>query len=178
MKPRIFTLLAIFTLTVFSCAQEPKKDPVTDSNYFLGKISKLADSLIKKAVRHPRRAAIMDFVNTNGKTSQFGKYVTSKFTEISVEKNLFATPSEGEVTKTLKLLNLIYNGSIDGASAKKLGEALNCDAIIVGTISDLQKGSDVDLVLKIIDSKTGNVVSASSASFFRSKQVSSMLDTF
>ena len=178
MKPGLLTLLAFLTLTALSCATEPAKDPVTDSKYFLGKISRLADSLIKPAARHPRRAAIMEFVNTNGKTSQFGRYLTSKFTEISVGKNLFVTPAEGEVSKSLKQLNLAYNGTIDGASAKKLGEALGCDAIIVGTVSDLQKGSDVDLTVKMIDAKTGIVVSASSASFFRSKQVSSMLESF
>jgi len=45
-------------------------------------------------------------------------------------------------------------------------------------ISDLQKGSDVDLVVRMIDTKTGTVISASSASFLRSKQVSSMLESF
>ncbi|MBI3580819.1 MAG: hypothetical protein HY098_01865 [Nitrospinae bacterium] len=45
-------------------------------------------------------------------------------------------------------------------------------------MSDLQKGSDVDLTVKMIDAKTGVVVSASSASFLRSKQVSSMLENF
>lgn len=178
MKPGLLTLLAFLTISTFSCATEPQKDPVTDSKYFLGKVSRLADSLIKQAVRHPRRAAIMDFVNANGKTSQFGKYLTSKFTEISVEKNLFVTPAEGEISKSLKQLNLAYNGTVDGMSAKKLGETLNCDAIIVGTVSDLQKGSDVDLTVKMIDVKTGVVVSASSASFLRSKQVSSMLENF
>jgi len=68
--------------------------------------------------------AVLDFVNPNGKTSQLGKYLTAKFSELSIQKNLFQTPVEGEVSKALKTLGIAYNGTMDGASAKRLGEAI------------------------------------------------------
>lgn len=178
---RIFILLtAVAALSLNGCwfFREPPPPPVTDSQYFNEKITSLGDSLINGATRRPRKVVILDFVNTNGKTSQLGKYLTAKFLEISVQNNWYLTPPEGEVSKTLKQLNLTYNGSMDAASATRLGAAMAADALIVGVISDLQKGSDVDLVVKMIDAKTGTVISAASASFIRSKQVSGMMESF
>ncbi len=66
MKSGILTLFAFLTPSTFYCATEPQKDPVTDSKYFMRKISRPADSLVKRAVRGPRRAAKMDFANAFG----------------------------------------------------------------------------------------------------------------
>jgi hypothetical protein len=178
MRQKFFPIFILLALAFVSCASAPVKDPVTDALYIKQRLTRLANDIMLKASRPPKKAAIMDFVNSNGKTSQFGKILTSKFTEISVAKNLFITPTDGEVSKSLKQLGLSYNGTLDGASVRKLGDALGCDTLIFGTISDLQKGSDVDLALKMVDVKTGNIVSASSTSFFRSKQVSALLDSF
>jgi PBP1b-binding outer membrane lipoprotein LpoB len=169
-------LMAVFLPACFGKAAPV--EPVTDSSYFSQKLTKMADELVKKAARRPRKVAVLNFVNPNGKTSQLGKYITAKFSEISVQKNLFQTPTDGEIAKALKQAGIAYNGTLDAASAQRLGEAIASDAIVVGMISDLQKGSDVDLVVKMIDAKTGNVISASSASFVRSKQVSSMLVSY
>lgn len=161
-----------------SCSKEPPPPPVTDSLYFNGKIGILVDQLAQNALRRPRRAAVLDFVNQNGKTSQLGKFVTAKFTEISSQKALFTTPSDGEVAAAIKAQGIKYNGTINTENATKLGQALGVDALIVGVLSDLQKGSDVDLAVKMVDTRNGNIISAASASFYRSKQVSGMLESF
>ncbi len=90
----------------------------------------------------------------------------------------FSCAAEVEVSKSIRQLNLAYKDTMDGAPAKKLGETLNYDTITVGTVSDLQKGSDVDLTVKMKDAKTGVVVSATSTTFLRSKQVSLMMENF
>lgn len=173
----ISILTALFGFTV-SCSKAPVGPPITDSLYFNGKLSILADQLAQNTTRRPRRAAVLDFVNQNGKTSQLGKYVTAKFMEISSQKALFTIPSEGEVAAAIKAQGIKYNGSVNTEDAAKLGKALGVDALIVGVLSDLQKGSDVDLAVKMIDTRNGNVVSAASTSFERSKQVSGMLESF
>lgn len=179
MGQKLFIALSVVFLFTASCQSGPPKDPVTNDNYYKNRLTKLSANLVKGASRPPEKVAILDFVNANnGKTSQFGKFITSKFVEVSVSKNLFVTPAEGEVAKAMKQLKINYNGTLDGLSAGKLGDALGCDSLIFGTVSDLQKGSDVDLTLKMVDSKTGNIVSAASASFVRSKQVSAMLESF
>ncbi|MBI5638009.1 MAG: hypothetical protein HZA03_08580 [Nitrospinae bacterium] len=177
---RVFLVSVVVFLLGFavSCSKEPLPPPVTDSLYFNGKLGLLADQLAQNALRRPRRAAVLDFVNQNGKTSQLGKYVTGKFMEITSQKALFTAPSDGEVATAIKAQGIKYNGTLNTESAIKLGQALAVDALIVGILSDLQKGSDVDLVVKMIDVRNGNIMSAASTSFYRSKQVSGMLESF
>lgn len=174
----LISVVAVLLGLTVSCSKEPLPPPVTDSLYFNGKIGVLADQLAKNALRRPRRAAVLDFVNQNGKTSQLGKYVTGKFIEIASQKALFTTPSDGEVTAAIKAQGIKYNGTINTESAAKLGQALGVDALIVGVLSDLQKGSDVDLAVKMVDTRNGNIIAAASTSFYRSKQVSGMLESF
>ncbi len=165
-------------ITVVSCASKEQPPPVTDSAYFNIKIQDLADDILFNANRKIVRVAVLDFVNSDGRTSQLGKYFKNKFAETAVKHNLFQVPVEGQVNKAMLDLKLRYNGTLDVESASKLGKALRVDTIVIGVISDLQKGSDVDLVVKMVDARTGQIISAASASFYRSKQVSSMLETF
>lgn len=164
--------------TVVSCASKEPPPPVTDSTYFNTKIQELADDIVFNSSRKIIRVAVLDFVNSNGRTSQLGKYFKSKFAETAVKNNLFQVPVEGQVNRAMLDLKLQYNGTLDAESASKLGKALRVDAVVIGVISDLQKGSDVDLVVKMVDTRTGQIISAASASFYRSKQVSSMLESF
>ncbi len=174
----MISAVAILIGFTFSCSKEIPPPPVTDSTYFNGKLGILADQLAQSAIRRPRRAAVLDFVNQDGKTSQLGKYLTTKFIEISSQKALFITPSDGEVSAAIKAQGIKYNGTLNTENASKLGRTLGVDALIVGVVSDLQKGSDVDLVVKMIDARNGNIISAASTSFYRSKQVSGLLESF
>ncbi|MFQ5433089.1 MAG: hypothetical protein ACE5EN_11370, partial [Nitrospinota bacterium] len=73
---------------------------------------------------------------------------------------------------------LDYQGTLNRETAGKLGRELGVEALIIGRIADLQKGSDVDLTVQMVEVRTGNIISASSTSFYRSKQVSSLLGSF
>jgi len=174
------TALAVLILSsvVFACAKKVPPPPVTDSNYFNVKMERLADDLMAGTTKKVRRAAVLGFVNPNGKTSQLGKYLATKFSKITVLKKYFHVPTEGQVSETIRNLGINYNGTLDKESTTTLGEALGVDMLITGVIMDLQKGSDVDLTVKMIEVRSGTIVSAASASFYRSKQVSTMLEAF
>ena len=171
-------IVIFISLFAFSCASDILPPPVTNSAYFNSKMTKLANDLMKNSSKKVRRAAVLDFVNSNGRTSQLGKYVKTKFSEIAVLKSLFQMPVDGQVTDSIAELNLDYRGTLNKDSAGKLGRALGVDSLIIGQISDLQKGSDVDLTIRMVEVRTGNIISAASTSFHRSKNVSSMLESF
>lgn len=161
------------------CAREmPAVAPITDTAYFDRKIEGLALELVNNATKRIRRAAVLDFKNPDGRTSQLGKYLSTKFSIISVKNRFFVIPSQGQVVEVMEKEGIDYKGSLDKQSAAKLGNALNVDGLIVGSISDLQKGSDIDLMIKIIDARSGNVVSAANINIYRSKSVSSLLQSF
>jgi len=173
------TVIAMVACSVFfACAGKEISPPVTDSNYFNDKMEWLATDVMANLSKKVRRVAVLNFVNSDGRTSRLGSIVTRKFFEVAVRRNLFQMPSEGQVAESITRLALSYAGTMDKISAGKLGEALGADALIVGVIADLQKGSDVDLSIQILETRTGNVISAASISFYRSKQISNLLETF
>lgn len=177
MRRAAFVIL-LSSAVLFSCAGKILPPPVTDSSYFNLKMEKLADDLMKNSSKKVRRAAVLDFVNTNGRTSELGRYVTKKFAEIAVLKTLFTMPTNGQVIDSIDKLNLDFKGTLNRESAGKLGSELGVEALIIGQIADLKKGSDVDLTIQMVEVRSGNIISAASTSFYRSKQVSSLLESF
>ena len=176
---RITTVVTlVMSVVLFSCAGKILPPPVTDSSYFNAKMGRLAADLIKTSSKKVRRAAVLNFVNTNGRTSDLGRYVTTKFYGIVVLKSLFTMPTGGQVEQSIIKLELDYQGTLNRETAGKLGRELGVEALIIGQIADLQKGSDVDLTVQMVEVRTGNVISAASTSFYRSKQVSSLLGKF
>jgi hypothetical protein len=163
---------------LFACAGTILPPPITDSSYFNSKMEKLATDLIKTSSKKVRRAAVLNFVNTNGRTSDLGRYVTTKFYGIVVLKSLFTMPTSGQVEQSINKLELDFQGSLNRETASQLGRELGVEALIIGQIADLQKGSDVDLTVQMVEVRTGNIISAASTSFYRSKQVSSLLEKF
>ncbi|GMT42479.1 MAG: hypothetical protein IEMM0002_0890 [bacterium] len=175
---RAVVIALVFYAASYACAVKVPPPPVTDSTYFNAKIDQLAVDIMDNASKRVRKAAVLDFVNSNGKTSQLGKYVTKKFSEIAVLNKLFQMPTEGQVAESISRLGLSYTGTLDKISVGKLGEALGVDTLIMGVIADLQKGSDIDLSIQMVETRSGNIVSAASTSFYRSKQVSKLLESF
>lgn len=175
--------LAVFALFLFSgCQNLPiigkKKEEVTDAAYFNAKAKLLVDQLMTNSTKKIRKVALLDLVNTDGRVSQFGRYLTDKTVEIAVAQKSFQTVPRGETTDALVKNNIPYNGSLDRESAKKLGTTLGVDTVVMGQISDLQKGSNVDVSMKAIDTQVGNVISVASVDIARSKQVQSLLTAF
>lgn len=176
-RTAVITMLACSVF--FACAaKEVPAPPVTDSSYFNGKMEQLATDVMDNLSKKVRRVAILNFVNSDGRTSRLGSIVTRKFFGVAVRNNLFQMPSGGQVAESMSRLAISYVGTLDSVSAGKLGESLGVDALVVGIISDLQKGSDIDLSIQILEARSGNIISAASSSFYRSKQVSNLLESF
>lgn len=134
--------------------------------------------LVNNSSKRVKRAAVLEFKNPDGRTSNLGRYLSTKFSTIAVKRHLFVIPSDGEVTEAMSRQNIKFKGTLDREEAKKLGATLKVDGLIVGTLSDLQKGSDIDLIVSIIEVRSGNIISSANISLIRSKSVSSMMQTF
>lgn len=154
------------------------KTPVTDAAYFDRKMTDLYGQVMSNSRRSIRRAAALEFVNTNGKVSQLGKYLAEKFREVAVRKKVIRLVPKGEVDAALAKLGIANAGSLDIKTIQKLGDDLQVDTIMFGKLSDLQKGSDVDVTMKAVEVRSGELNSAGSVGLFRSKQVQNLLESF
>jgi len=174
-KRNAFIALLLVFSTLAGCAKDIP-EPVTNADYFDQKMEQLAITLANNDIKRISKAAVLDFKNSDGRTSQLGRYLSTKFTDIIIRHQLYTIPSFGEVDSAIKSEGIKYNGTLDKESAMKLGKALNVEGLIVGVISDLQKGSDIDLIVSIIEVKSGNIISSANINLLRSKSVSTMLD--
>jgi len=152
--------------------------PVTDSAYFNSQVEKLLERLKANKSRNFRKAAVLDFVNTNGKVSELGKVLTSKFGERAVAGNHFRVVPSGQVKQALEKLKIEFKGELTKEQVKLIGDEVKADAVITGKIFDLQKGSDVNLNVSAIQPSTGDLVSAAGINIYRSKQVQTLIQQF
>jgi len=181
-----FLALAAIAAGFFGCSnilvtlglQPPPGPPVTDSAYFTTQVDGLLDKIQSTRARPFRRAVVMDFANGDGRVSELGRILTAKFNERAVGRNLFKVVPQGQVKETLTTLNIQYRGTLSREQAGKIGEELSADAVITGTIYDLQKGSDVDVTVNVVHPASGEMVSAASMNVYRSKQVQTLLEQF
>lgn len=157
---------------------EDAPPPVTDSSYYNTQIDKLLTTMQKTQLRPFRKAAVLDFVNSDGRVSELGKYLTSKFGERALSKGMFRVITSGQVKDALNKLKIDYSGQLTKQQAEQIGVELSADAVVTGTVSDLQKGSDVDVNVKVIQASSGDIVSAGSVNIYRSKQVQTLIQQF
>ena len=158
---------------------------VTDAKYYEGKIDILTEQLLKSIPKEKveakegkliNRVAVMDFVNSNGRVSALGKYLGSKLSETIIEKNYFKVAQRGEVLDALKNSNIIFTGVMNNETIKKLGEKLKVDAVFFGEIVDL--GTNIDVNIKFILVKDGEMLSAASIDIERTKSAVNLMETY
>ncbi len=177
--------IAAFTLTVSACANimvplglQEAPIPVTDSAYFNKQVDTLVERLRANQTRNFRKAAILEFINSDGQISGLGKYLTVKVSERAVAKGIFRVTPSGQVGEALRKLKIKNNGKLTKEQLAAIGSELAIDAVIIGIVSDLQKGSDIDLNIKAIQASSGELLSAASVNIYRSKQVQSLIQQF
>ncbi|VAX23771.1 hypothetical protein MNBD_NITROSPINAE02-1802 [hydrothermal vent metagenome] len=151
---------------------------ITDSQYFNTQVDQLLLNVEQNQSRKARKAAVLNFVNADGQVSSMGKFLTTKFSERVMAKGLFKITPPGQVREALERLKIKQTGELTRLQLSEIGKELGTDAIVTGVVSDLQKGSDVDLSVKIIQSASGELLSAASVNIYRSKQVQSLLKKF
>src|SRR3990170_3410055 len=161
-------------LTVAGCSKQVAV--VTDAKYYEGKIDILTEQLLKSIPKEKieaneakliKKVAIMDFVNSSGRVSALGKYLGSKLSETIIEKNYFKVAQRGEVLDGMKNNNIVFTGVMNNETIKKLGERLKVDAVFFGEIVDL--GTNIDVNIKFIFVKDGEMLSAASIDIERTK---------
>ena len=107
------------------------------------------------------RVAVADFADLSGNPVQLGQYMAEEMTTQLIRRGVRVGERRllAQVAEELRL-NLSDIGLIDPASAQRLGQMLSVDAVIVGSLTQIQK--TIRVHVKLIATETAEVVAGAS----------------
>jgi len=186
MKQWVFVVVLLVLAT--ACARPPQYVPSKKPARFRyesavdGQIGTLSTQVAKQLTRRRiRRVAVKEFTRIDGKRKQLEKYL-----EMEVSDKLFKTGYFTVVRSEMldatgedSILGLVEsavtkNSDIKEEDARKVGRALNIDAIVVGHTVVL--GSAVKLSIQLISTSTGSVFGSASAMITKDRNIRTLLD--
>ncbi len=115
------------------------------------------------------RIAVCSFVDLDGKPSDFGIYLAEELITRLFQSGRFEVVERRLLDKALDEQKLSATGILDAASAQKLGSVLGVQAIVTGTLTDLQ--STVKVNARIVSAQSGSVFAAASETISKTGDV-------
>jgi TolB-like protein len=139
-------------------------------------ISDLAGQIVTHVAKEQKRKiAVIPFRELGGQPTVFGTYLAERLvTDLANTGNLDLV-ERTTLDKILGELKLNESGAVDPNTAKQVGKLAGADAIVTGTITDLQ--SYVDVNCRLVDTQTGRIFAAAEARIVKDDDVKSIMHT-
>ena len=170
MKKSLFKLYSGFLLsTIFI---------LLNSSFSLAyekEIKHLSTSMTPKIIQAGKKTiAVVDFTDLQGNVTELGRFLAEEFSVA------FAGAGKGfEVIDRTHLKSIVaehklsLTGLIDPKTARKLGQIAGVDTLITGTITAF--GDSIRLSVKVLDTKTAKVISATAGNIAKTKAIEELL---
>ncbi|HUP59939.1 MAG TPA: FlgO family outer membrane protein [Thermoanaerobaculia bacterium] len=122
-------------------------------------IKELATQITASATRQEKqKIAVLPFHELDGQPTVLGTYVAEELVTNLFQLGNFKIVERGMLDKLLGEQKLQQTGAIDPATAKEIGRIAAVDAIVTGSITDME--SFVAVNCRLIDTTTGEVFGA------------------
>ena len=115
----------------------------------------------------------MSFLILGGSVSAFGRFLAEKLISKLFETRRFKVIERSLLNKVIEEYKLSQAGVTAPELAEQLGKLLGVEAIITGTITDM--GGDFDVNARIIDTRSGGLLAASSVLIAKDEMVQRLL---
>ena len=134
----------------------------------------LAAQIVKQATKGQKtRIAVLPFRELGGQPTVLGTYIAEELTTYLVNAGSLDLVERATLDKLMKELKLNESGAIDPATAKQVGKLAGADAIVTGTITDLQ--SYVGVNCRLIDTQTGRIFAAAETRIVKDDDVKKIM---
>ena len=151
---------------------------LSSSNFSMAyerEIKSISSALAENIAREGKKMiAVVDFTDLQGNVTELGRFLAEEFSVA------FAGAGKGfEVVDRTHLKSILAEhklsttGLIDPQTARKLGQIAGVDALITGTITPF--GDSIRLSVKVLDTATAKVISASSGDIAKTKAIEELL---
>jgi TolB-like protein len=125
------------------------------------------------AAQKMTKIAVVEFSNLDGSVSELGKYLAEELTTLLVRNSRVQVVERQLLNRTLEEQKLSAYGMVDQKTAKAFGLLFGADAILTGTVSILDVNARINA--RLIDTQTGTVFAAASATVPRGKEVDGLM---
>jgi hypothetical protein len=173
-------LILLIVLSSFSLQgcffSRGKKEIIPNGAYFQSVSTAITKKLIEGSKQTYKRVVIVDIVNSNGKVSILGRFITFKLFESFLKETKSPLVPRGEILDTLTTIGSNPASEYGKEPLKNLADGLKASAFVLGELGDI--GVNIELTLKMVDAKTGEVISAASVPIERQDMVVSLYETY
>lgn len=128
----------------------------------------LADRTQKVVGKKNPKIAVTDFTDLQGRPTELGRFLAEQLSVELVNAPGIAVVDRANLKSILAEHKLSEDGLINPENAKKLGKFAGVDAIIVGTVTQLDE--NLVLTIKSVATDTALIVAAVKATISRSKE--------
>ena len=138
-------------------------------------IKSLSTAMAEKiAAAGKKTIAVVDFTDLQGNVTELGRFLAEEFSvALAGMGKGFEVVDRTHLKSILVEHKLSSTGIIDPQTARKLGQIIGVDALITGTITPF--GDSIRISVKVLDTATAKVVSASTANIAKTKAIEELL---
>ena len=150
--------------------KEPAPPKTDNSEQLNAKIDELTNQIIKNMTEKKKsRIAVVEFTDLNKNVTDFGRFLSEKLITKLFLTGSFHVIERSQLEKVMSEHKLNLGGTVDPASAKKLGKILGVDATATGTITDM--GQSLDVNARLIDTETAKIFAVASVTINKDSAV-------
>ena len=118
--------------------------------------------------------AVVDFTDLQGNVTELGRFLAEEFSiAIAGADKGFMVVDRTHLKSIIEEHKLSSTGLIDPQTARKLGKIAGVDALITGTITPF--GDSIRLAVKVLDTETAKMISASSGNIAKTQAIEELL---
>lgn len=120
---------------------------------------KLSDEIpVTENTYYQPYVAVFSFEETNAQAQTLGKTVSEMLITALIQKQKFTVMERTQLEKVLQEQSLAQSGAIDTETALKVGKLAGLQAVILGSVSRLNRSIEADA--RLIDVETGKALGA------------------
>jgi len=167
---RYVLILFLCTLGLLAAPPEPRGEARELDRH----LDILATDLIASlAGQHSTKIALLEFPDLEGKGSALGKYLAEELTSRLFRTGRFRIVERQQLERMLAEQKLSASGLVDEATASRLGRLLGADALLTGTVADLN--TSVKVNARLIATETGSIFSVATVKIPMNRELEVLL---
>jgi len=171
MKRPLSLLTAIFLMTFFSNYAPAAANLEEATSELAAQISKNILSSSKNKI------AVIEFTNLDGSITALGQFLAEELITklFTIGGGKFEVVERSQLQKVFSELGFHITGAVDENTIKKLGKVLGVEAIVTGTVTDLE--NTIKINARMISTETAKVIAVAATDVPKSRTVSKLMET-